>query len=70
MMHLKPVEFVGKIIIQKSEVAIKQAKEDISDLILWSDGSKREAGGAGVAVAWKSFSILWVEYMQNLLREK
>ena len=55
VMHLKPVEFVGKIIIQKSKVAIKQPKEDISDLILWSDGSKREAGGASAAVAWKSF---------------
>ncbi len=55
VMHLMPVEFVGKIIIQESKIAIKQAKEDMSGLILWSDGSKREAGGACAAVAWKSF---------------
>ena len=54
VIHLKPVEFLGKIIIQESKVAIKEAKEDTSDLILWSDGSKGEAGGAGAAVAWKS----------------
>ncbi len=47
VIHLKPVEFIGKIIIQESKVAIKEAKEDMSDLILWSDGSKREAEGAG-----------------------
>ena len=52
VIHLKPVEFIGKIIIQESKVAIKEAKED---MILWSDGSKREAEGAGAAVSWKSF---------------
>ncbi len=55
MIHLKPVEFLGKIIIQESKVAIKEAKEDTSDLILWSDGSKGETGGAGAAVVWKDY---------------
>ena len=59
VIHLKPVEFIGKIIIQESKVAIKEAKEDMSDLIFWSDGSKREAGGAGAAVAWKIFLSYW-----------
>lgn len=56
VIHLKPVEFLGKVIIQEPKVAIKEGKEDMSDLILWSEGSKGEAGGAGAAVAWKNFS--------------
>lgn len=51
VIHLKPVEFIGKIIIQKSKVAIKKVKKDMSDLIFWSDRSKKEVGGAGAAVA-------------------
>lgn len=55
MIHLKPAEFLGKFIIQEPKVAIKEAQKDISDLTLWSDGSKRESGGAGATVVWKSF---------------
>ena len=54
-LHLKPAEFLGKIIIHEAKVAIKEAQEDRSDLTLWSDGSKGESGGAGAAVVWKSF---------------
>lgn len=54
VIHLKPVEFTGKIVIQERKMALKEAKEDTSDLILWSDGSKGDAGGAGAAVVWKS----------------
>jgi len=54
VVHLKPMEFLGKIVIQERKMAMKEAKEDTSDLILWSDGSKGDAGGAGAAVTWKS----------------
>ena len=54
VIHLKPVKFTGKIVIQERKIALKEAKEDTSDLILWSDGSRGDAGGAGAAVVWKS----------------
>lgn len=54
VIHLKPAEFSGRIIIQEPKVAIKEAKEDLSDLTLWSDGSKLDSGGAGAAVVWRN----------------
>lgn len=60
MIHLKPPEFPGKIVIQELKTAIEEAKKDTSDLALWSDGSKQESGGAGAAVVWKnSISHRW-----------
>ena len=35
-------------------MALKDAKEDTSDLILWSNRSKGDTGGMGAAVVWKS----------------
>ena len=55
VIHLEPTKFLGKIIIQKQIMAIKKAKKDISDLILWSNEYKLESGGAGAIVVWKSF---------------
>lgn len=40
VIQFKPAEFSGRIIIQEPKLAIKEAKADLSDLILWSDGSK------------------------------
>lgn len=54
MIHLKPAEFPGKVVIQEPKTAIGEAKKDVSDLALWSDGSKLESGGAGAAVIWKN----------------
>lgn len=34
LIHLKPAEFVGEIIIQDPKIAIKEAQEDMSDLTL------------------------------------
>ncbi len=34
VIHLKPAEFSGKIIIQEPKVAIREAKEDLLDLTL------------------------------------
>lgn len=60
MIYLKPTEFLGKIIIQESIVAIKETKKDISDLILWLDGLKGEVKKVSIAVVWKSFlSYRW-----------
>ena len=50
MVHQKPIEFPGKIIIQKAKMVIWKAKNDTSCLALWSDGFKVELGGAGTAV--------------------
>lgn len=50
VIHLKPAEFSGRIIIQEPKVAIKEAKEDLSDLTLWSDGSKLDSGRTVAAV--------------------
>lgn len=41
-------------VIQEPKTAIGEAKKDVSDLALWSDGSKLESGGAGAAVVWKN----------------
>ena len=60
MIHLKSPEFLGKVVIQEPKTAIGEAKKDVSDLALWSDGSKLESGGAGAAVVWKnSTSYRW-----------
>ena len=56
VIHQKPTEFPGKIIIQEAKTAISEAKNDTSTLALWSDGSKVESGGAGAAVVWKNLS--------------
>ena len=53
MIHLKRTEFSGKIIIQEGKMAVGEALKDVSDLALWSDGSKAESGGAGAVVVWK-----------------
>lgn len=53
VIHVKPAEFSGRIIIQELKLAINEAKTGLSDLILWSDGSKLQSGGAGAAVVWK-----------------
>ena len=54
VIQFKPVEFSGRIIIQEPKLALKEAKTDLSDLILWSDGSKLQSGGAGAAVIWRN----------------
>lgn len=54
MIHFKKAEFSGRISIQEPKLAIKEAKADLSDLILWSDGSKLRSGGAGAAVVWRN----------------
>lgn len=56
----EPANFPGKVIIQERKMAIKEAREHTSDLILWSDGSKGDAGGADAAVVCKSpWSYAW-----------
>lgn len=55
MVHLKRTEFFGKIMIQEVKTAMEEARKDVSDLALWSDGAKAESGGAGAAVVWKGF---------------
>lgn len=54
VVHQKPMEFPGKIIIQEAKAVIWEAKNDRSCLALWSDESKVELDGAGTAVVWKN----------------
>ena len=54
VIQFKPAEFSGRIIIQEPKLAIKEAKADLSDLILCSDGSKLQSGGAEAAVVWRN----------------
>ncbi len=50
VIYLKLTEFSGRIIIQEPKVAIREAKEDLLDLTLWSDWSKLDSEGVGAAV--------------------
>ena len=54
VIHQKPTEFSGKIIIQEAKTAISEAKKNTSTSALWSDGVKVESGGAGAAAVWKN----------------
>lgn len=42
--------FPGKVFIEERSRAIRMAKENLSDLTLWCDGSKLDQGGTGAAV--------------------
>ena len=71
VVHQKPMEFPGKIIIQEAKAAIWEAKNDTSCLALWSDGSKVESGGAGTAVVWRNpASHRWEVYKTTLGENK
>lgn len=54
IMHLQLARFLGEIMIKEQKAALKAAKEDLSDLCLWSDRSKEDKRGAGAAVVWKN----------------
>ena len=69
VVHQKPMEFPGKIIIQEAKAAIWEAKNDTSCLALWSDGSKVESGGAGIAFVWKNPAFYRWEVCKTTLGE-
>ena len=69
VVHQKPMEFPGKIIIQEAKAAIRKAKNDTSYLALWSDRSKVESGGAGTAVVWKIPAFHRWEVCKTMLGE-
>jgi len=43
----------GKVMIQKGEQATKEAEQERSGLVFWTDGLRRENECVGCAVIWK-----------------
>lgn len=71
VVHQKPIEFLNKIIIQERKVAIWDAKNNISYLALWLDGSKVELVGIKTTVIWKNPTFYrWKVYKTTLEKNK
>ena len=54
-----PSTFLGRIVVENTEEALKRARRIKGGLVLWSDGSRLENGGVGAGVAWKPTRSSW-----------
>ena len=58
MVESRPTDFPGEIYIQETKLALETAAKTHLGLVLWTDRSILDHGGAGAGVAWKS-TIGW-----------
>jgi hypothetical protein len=58
----------GQVIIQKEEQALEEARRERDDLVLWTDGLRKEDKWVGCAVVWKEER--WNKRRVHLGRQK